>query len=786
MRSIVKAVQNASKINDWVNIQNEFDRLLKAFNKAGAIVEREGVPRFYIRALVEIDDHLKDSLVNKEANKKMNALVAKARNAMKQNIKKVIKPYEAELAKFRENPVDEEASEDEEAQKQAALEEEEEEAADIKAKAKKDKKVKIEDDDEEKQKAADKGFTVVGKGGKPLDLTPEAFFGKLKEIHEARGKKSTDKAAQVETLASLLATAATPYQLIRVLLVLLPVRFDMIPSAGYMTTDMWRKALTELKQLLDLLDANPHITLTINPVEEDGEPEPEHIVDRKVTTAGLAVALPGHIAAFVDRLDDEFTKSLQNIDPHSNEYIERLRDETILYAAIVRAQKFSQAAGASPESHDLMVMRRVEHIYFKPDTVILVVEEQVRQIYPKIVEKLENPVDLVASLCIGLYNSKIDRIRTRALLCHVYHLALHDQYHQARDMILMSHLQDTILATDIEMQILYNRAMVQIGLCAFRIGAFREAANALQDVVSSGRMRELLAQGMQSTKFVERTPEQERIERQRQLPFHMHVNLELLESVYLTSAMLIEVPHMALHVHDARRKVGSKSFRRMLDYSDRQIFTGPPENIRDHVVAASKAMSAGEWKKCRDYIYGIKFWSLLPHVEQTKEVLARSIQEETLRTYIFTYSPHYESLGVESLASLFELPVSAVTSVVSKMIINEELHASIDVASGIIVLHRPAPGVEMTRLEYLSGAYADKVSSLVEANEKSLEARALLLGLQEQQQAQAAQGGSAGGNGRGGSSGRIGGGRGGANAGAGNGRGGRVGGGMRFRTVVAK
>ncbi len=43
----------------------------------------------------------------------------------------------------------------------------------------------------------------------------------------------------------------------------------------------------------------------------------------------------------------------------------------------------------------------------------------------------------------------------------------------------------------------------------------------------------------------ERSAEQEKLERRRHVPFHMHINLELMECVYLTSAMLHEIPYMA-------------------------------------------------------------------------------------------------------------------------------------------------------------------------------------------------------------------------------------------------
>ena len=38
--------------------------------------------------------------------------------------------------------------------------------------------------------------------------------------------------------------------------------------------------------------------------------------------------------------------------------------------------------------------------------------------------------------------------------------------------------------------------------------------------------------------------------------------------------------------------------------------SGPPESMREHVVAASKAMKKGNWKQCKDYILAVKVHQL--------------------------------------------------------------------------------------------------------------------------------------------------------------------------------
>ena len=103
---------------------------------------------------------------------------------------------------------------------------------------------------------------------------------------------------------------------------------------------------------------------------------------------------------------------------------------------------------------------------------------------------------------------------------------------------------------------------------------------------------------------------------------------------------------------DYRRMI-SKSYYQQLRSSERQALVGPPESMREHVVAASKAMRNGDWKKCRDFVINdkmnAKVWDLFYEADKVRAMLARKIQEETLRTYLFTYSKVNNSISIVSV-----------------------------------------------------------------------------------------------------------------------------------------
>ena len=53
-------------------------------------------------------------------------------------------------------------------------------------------------------------------------------------------------------------------------------------------------------------------------------------------------------------------------------------------------------------------------------------------------------------------------------------------------------------------------------------------------------------------------------------------------------------------------------------------------------------------------------------------MLTKLIKEESLKTYLFTYSHVYETISLQTLADMFELERPTIDSIISKMIINEE------------------------------------------------------------------------------------------------------------------
>ena len=782
-------MRNKIKINDFMALQSLFDVLNKRLEK---VMQVQGggtsIPGFYFRALALLDHAIETMFANKPAIKKMSSTNSKAFNAIRQRLKKHARddPVMATgMARARENPDSTEDEASDAASDSDSSDDEQEKAAKAEKKAAKAAAKAAEQGGD-----ADDGFAVVGKKGqtssvlekKELDVmkcpkdkvTYEMVEKKLGWLIASRGKKGTDRHENVEQLAYIATVAKCAAQEVEVLVMLISAQFDISGSMStHMPIPIWKKCVNNLLRIDSLLKANPQITL-VEHSEPDQKPSPDEIV------GGAPVQLWGSLCAFTERLDDEYFKSMQSIDPHTKEYVYRMQDESLFIVLasemVTYYEKLDEKAVTSK-----LALRLLEHLYYKPEPVYEALrkfavqkledadvtaaklakdaaaaaaaaaetkrlelerqktleeegdeyldDEDADEAEAKEASEIPYPTGqkfpaaslpaTLKKLSLLIYREGEGRQKARAMLCEIFNDGLRGDFRHGRDLMLMSRLQENISQMDISTQILFNRAMAQLGLAAFRHGMFVEAQACLGEFYLGGRVRELLAQGVTQSRFHERSIEQEKLERRRQMPFHMHINLDLLESVHLTCSMLSEVPYMANSMRRARSS--NKPFARLVDNYERQTFNGPPENVRDHVMAASRCMLNGEWRQAKAFILGLEPWDLLPGTSDEKNTVLAAVtqrlKEEATRTYLFQFAAQYNSVSLEVIGSMFDLELKAAYGLVSRMIIDEELRGMCDEPTQSVVMAH----VEPTRLQSLAMQFAEKCAVLLDANERALE-----------------------------------------------------------------
>ncbi len=176
------------------------------------------------------------------------------------------------------------------------------------------------------------------------------------------------------------------------------------------------------------------------------------------------IRVPGSLSLFLSRLDEEYNKSLQRISPHSIDYVMRLRDEVKIVELLTVFQRYYDRVGSRADAAMLADLR-VEHLYYRHDSIVMQVaqateaaaaaakeSEDGRAVSPSPpqpssssnIPETASSASNLEQLCTYIYQYGSDRQKTRAMLCHIYHHAIHDRFLDARDLLLMSHLQETI------------------------------------------------------------------------------------------------------------------------------------------------------------------------------------------------------------------------------------------------------------------------------------------------------------------------------------------------------
>lgn len=333
----------------------EFDKLNRQVVK---LQDGSKAPKSYIKAIADLEDFMNETLAKQKVTpKKMNATNARGLNAVKQRIRKNNKDYQTQIDAYRKDA--------------DAFMESDDEIPAPKTVSKALRFAEAPVVSAEQQEEDDKGFSTVDSRGKVVQYTPESILKHLRTIIESRGKKNTDRLEQIKVMETLnKVVPITPYQKIRVLQTLISARFDLgAGGAAQMPLDQWKAAERDLASLLEILEKEKDHVVVEGAEEWDDDDKLPTIPEGE-----KYLKVPGSVVSLIERLDDELTRSLQAIDPHTSEYIDRLTDEGSLYNTIFRGLLYYEhlrkdaSLEVPQESLNRIIQRRLDHVYYKVRT----------------------------------------------------------------------------------------------------------------------------------------------------------------------------------------------------------------------------------------------------------------------------------------------------------------------------------------------------------------------------------------------------------------------------------
>ncbi len=147
-------------------------------------------------------------------------------------------------------------------------------------------------------------------------MTPEELDQKVAEAVAARGRKGSDQREILRTLELLTKAARLqgPRKEIPVLMHLISSMFDTQRSIDdFMDLNQWNSCHRSLSRVMSLLESHPELSL-----RPYGSEELADISSGALDSVNSdVIAVAGSLDSFILKLEEEYTKSLQQINPHT-------------------------------------------------------------------------------------------------------------------------------------------------------------------------------------------------------------------------------------------------------------------------------------------------------------------------------------------------------------------------------------------------------------------------------------------------------------------------------------
>ncbi|CAD8092142.1 unnamed protein product [Paramecium sonneborni] len=703
LREIIKEMKIKIKNQDFVILLDKFEELNKEVEKSAKVFEKEGgLPRFYIRIMCQIEVLILQFTA--EQKKKLGVNNSKAYNTLKQRIKKHNLTIKEKIDEFINNPVTTDQSEDERKKKvkdsnnkkgsdsEPEQKEESSESEDddkyllqsndpmvrrrywLKKKLPGKKELKPDETQPDKDKVGarkiipdidyDVKFDIAQNKVIPIDYEPEAVKRKLEQIVSSRGvlKNQVENLYICEKYIQHF-VKENLQRAIEILLITISLQIDQAKQEApfYFNRQSWLQ-IYQNTFLLYTLHQDKGVKVEKLNTYSKYDQENSFSEFRFIST----------LLVNFQTLEVELNKAFQNVDYYTQEYAERLSD---LYQLTHLSQKLLELLKLKNDTANIALMsfKQLEAIYYIGPAVIqklLELQTNKQAATPLQIFGNGDISSKIQSLVENILKYGDKETIVKATLYWVYNLALNGKYEQAHEIFISNISYDQISQMKTLIQLYYNRALVQLGFGAFRQGLINETHLHLADLLSRDKvLKDLLSQNYM--KQVEG-------EYRYAVPYHMSINVETIEFVYLLAAMLLEIPNINQDPFEDSHKIISRKFRQLCQYYDSQTFNPQPENMRDLIYAASKELAKGNWTKCWDLLKQIQLWTRIPSYEQVQQQIKERVQEQALKCYLFTFKNAFSNISIEYLKERFQLSEQVTKTIIYKMIYYGEIKAIID------------------------------------------------------------------------------------------------------------
>jgi translation initiation factor 3 subunit C len=350
---------------------------------------------------------------------------------------------------------------------------------------------------------------------------------------------------------------------------IIKIRFEATQIVGesVMTLSYWKETCENMNTILSILKEKPTFFLkegfTVEAQSDKTEAEAKN---------------QANIISYLELLDMFLTIGIKGEEPRSAAYVIWLKNEVKLLELAEEASSYYKRA-KFVQAQTRVALVQLDRLHSKHDNLLKLMREKGNKVTGKEYYLQENMTAKINVLANLVYENGNEKQKLKAALYQIYHHALHSRFHEAKDLFVMSRMSQQHIH-DIQLQILYNRAMVQLGLAAFQCGLTQSVLECLGDIVATNRLRELLGQGIFSKK--DKSAKQELEEKKRLLPYHTHISVDYVEAAYLISAMLIEIPMDARLRHTVSNLTATRHFRKIMqDFERRNVMILLAKNCVD-------------------------------------------------------------------------------------------------------------------------------------------------------------------------------------------------------------